>query len=80
MNCPLLTTLDLSNMDDKWTDQILLALKNNTHLKKLKVKENEKRVEWLRISKHLEVYFIDNFVAIEGSEGVVYHIFKPDKS
>ena len=47
-------------------------------LKKLKVKGNEKRVEWLRISKHLEVYFINHFVAIEGSEGVVYHIFKPD--
>ena len=40
MNCPLLTTLDLSNMEDKWTDQILLALKNNTNLKKLKVKVN----------------------------------------
>ena len=75
MNCPLLTTLDLSNMDDKWTDQILLALKNNTHLKKLKVKDNEKRFEWLRISKNLEVYFVDNFAAIDGGNGVVYHIF-----
>jgi hypothetical protein len=78
MNCPFLTTLDLSNMDDKWYDPILLALKNNTHLKKIKVKNNDKRVAWLRISKHLEVYFVDNFVAIEGGEGVVYHIFKAD--
>ena len=76
MNCPLLTTLDLSNMEDKWTDQILLALKNNTNLKKLKVKDNEKRLEWLRISKNLEVYFVNNFVAIEGSEDTIYHIFK----
>ena len=75
-NCPLLTTLDLSNMEDKWTDQILLALKNNTNLKKLKVKDNEKRLEWLRISKNLEVYFVNNFVAIEGSEDTIYHIFK----
>ena len=76
MNCPLLTTLDLSNMEDKWTDQILLALKNNTNLKKLKVKDNEKRLEWLRISKNLEVYFVNNFVAIEGGEDTIYHIFK----
>ena len=76
MNCPLLTTLDLSNMEDKWTDQILLALKNNTNLKKLKVKDNEKRLEWLRISKNLEVYFVNNFVAIEGWEDTIYHIFK----
>jgi len=76
MNCPLLTTLDLSDMEDKWTDQILLALKNNTNLKKLKVKDNEKRLEWLRISKNLEVYFVNNFVAIEGSEDTIYHIFK----
>ena len=76
MNCPLLTTLDLSNMEDKWTDQILLALKNNTNLKKLKVKDNEKRLEWLRISKNLEVYFVNNFVAIEGDEDTIYHIFK----
>ena len=76
MNCPLLTTLDLSNMEDKWTDQILLALKNNTNLKKLKVKDNEKRLEWLRISKNLEVYFVNNFVAIEGSKDTIYHIFK----
>ena len=76
MNCPLLTTLDLSNMEDKWTDQILLALKNNTNLKKLKVKDNEKRLEWLRISKNLEVYFVNNFVAKEGGEDTIYHIFK----
>ena len=76
MNCPLLTTLDLSDMEDKWTDQILLALKNNTNLKKLKVKDNEKRLEWLRISKNLEVYFVNNFVAIEGCEDTIYHIFK----
>ena len=76
MNCPLLTTLDLSNMEDKWTDQILLALKNNTNLKKLKVKDNEKRLEWLRISKNLEVYFVNNFVAIEGGEDTIFHIFK----
>ena len=59
-NCPLLTELDLSNMDDKWANQVLIALKNNTNLKKLKVKDNEKRFEWLRISKNLEVYFVDN--------------------
>lgn len=76
MNCPLLTTLDLSNMEDKWTDQILLALKNNTNLKKLKAKDNEKRLEWLRISKNLEVCFVNNFVAMEGGEDTVYHIFK----
>ena len=76
MNCPLLTTLDLSNMEDKWTDQILLALKNNTNLKKLKAKDNEKRLEWLQISKNLEVCFVNNFVAMEGGEDTVYHIFK----
>ena len=65
MNCPLLTTLDLSNMEDKWTDQILLALKNNTNLKKLKAKDNEKRLEWLRISKNLEVCFVNNFVQFQ---------------
>ena len=74
-NCPLLTELDLSNMDDKWANQVLIALKNNTNLKKLKVKDNEKRFEWLRISKNLEVYFVDNFVAIDGGD-VIYHIFK----
>ena len=46
------------------------------HVKKLKVKDNEKRLEWLRISKNLEVYFVNNFVAIEGSEDTIYHIFK----
>ena len=74
-DCPLLTELDLSNMDDEWTSKVLVALKNNTNLKKLKVKYNEKRFEWLRISKNLEVYFVDNFIAIDGGE-VIYHIFK----
>ena len=40
------------------------------------MKDNEKRLEWLRISKNLEVYFVNNFVAIEGGEDTIYHIFK----
>ena len=78
MNCPHLTTIDLSKMEDKWTKPVLKALETNTHLKKLKVKTNEKRFEWLRTPNNLEVYFVDNFIAIDG-EDVIYHIYKPSK-
>jgi hypothetical protein len=78
MNCPLLTKLDLSNMEDKWTERTLLALRHNTTVKKLKVKDGEKRHEWLRAAKNAEVYFVNNFVAIEGGEDVIYHIYKGD--
>ena len=74
MNCPYLTTLDLSNMDGIWTDAVLEALKTNTNLKRLKVKDDERRMEWVRASK--VVSFVDRFVAMEGPE-CMYHIFSP---
>jgi hypothetical protein len=78
MNCPHLTTIDLSKVEDKWIKLVLKALETNTNIKKIKVKTDEKRFEWLRISNNLEVYFVDNFIAIDG-EDVIYHIYKPSK-
>ncbi len=80
MNCPLLTTLDLSSMNDIWMDRVLSALTHNTRLQKLKVKDTERRMEWMQLpNRKCRIYFVDNFVAIDGGDNVLYHIFNANK-
>ena len=76
MNCSRLTMLDLTTMPDIWMNRVLSALTHNTHLKKLKVKNNERRMEWLRLpNRNCHIFFVDNFVAIDGGNNMLYHIF-----
>ncbi len=74
MNCPYLKKVDLSKMGLKWMDEVMIALQTNTNLVKIKVPDNERRMEWLSLNGR-EISFVDNFVAIKG-EGVIYHVSK----
>ena len=74
LNCRFLTTLDVSKMDNKWLDKIMEALKTNTHLKKIKIRDDENVDMWFNTNR--EIYFVDKFIAFK-DKGVIFHIYSP---